>query len=613
MKVLDDFDGGAIGENFLATLHSSVHGAQDFSQLSRWLEQNTKHPMRPKENWTFAEHEYQIDILNSTWHEEFYQKCSQVGASELFVRMKLAMLGISEALTVIYVLPTSKFAMRFCKGRIDPVIELSAALKALRNKDVDSSEMKQFGHSFLYVTGSFGQSTAISVPAQALFWDEMDFCNQKNLTTFRSRMGHVKEDDLWFVRGFSTPTVYDYGVNAYFKKGSQGHYGCWCNHCRDFVQVDFFRDLVVPGFNRDLREWDKEDVDDPDLNIDACFFRCNTCRQEIPWANFLDPQKRHWIHKFNDRTIRSRQIAPFDVPAINAPARTLRQVKEYEVKGDWVNFKVGVPYEDASSSFLVESGVWTAGAEAAPPLSHRELAQLVSEKALEDMTPYLEWLWAQPQMGSSCTIGMDVGKTSWIVIMHHDGSGGRRVIYAERAQASNGSLLHRYLYLFHTFGCLVGVVDAGPDFTLSSSIVRALPGVVFACYYASAKDGQLQRLHVKPDEGVVSVLRTRTFDILVERFNSASLQFAKLREQQAIKSHLQAVKRVTEMVDDGEKGNKERAKWVSTDDDHFAHGTLYADVAGDLLFSYDGIKAMETGKGLAFGVLPSVGKFRMPG
>ena len=254
MKVLDDFDGGAIGENFLATLHSSVHGAQDFSQLSRWLEQNTKHPMRPKENWTFAEHEYQIDILNSTWHEEFYQKCSQVGASELFVRMKLAMLGISEALTVIYVLPTSKFAMRFCKGRIDPVIELSAALKALRNKDVDSSEMKQFGHSFLYITGSFGQSTAISVPAQALFWDEMDFCNQKNLTTFRSRMGHVKEDDLWFVRGFSTPTVYDYGVNAYFKKGSQGHYGCWCNHCRDFVQVDFFRDLVVPGFNRDLRE-----------------------------------------------------------------------------------------------------------------------------------------------------------------------------------------------------------------------------------------------------------------------------------------------------------------------------------------------------------------------
>ena len=46
------------------------------------------------------------------------------------------------------------------------MIELSAALKALRNKDVDSSEMKQFGHSFLYVTGSFGQSTAISVPAR---------------------------------------------------------------------------------------------------------------------------------------------------------------------------------------------------------------------------------------------------------------------------------------------------------------------------------------------------------------------------------------------------------------------------------------------------------------
>ena len=131
-KMLDDFDGGAIGENFLASLHNKVHGATDFTQLSRWLCQNTKHPLSPKENFTFFEHEYQIDILNSTEHEEFYQKCSQVGASELFVRMKLAMMGISEALTVIYVLPTGTFARRFAKGRVDPVIRNSPALKASR-------------------------------------------------------------------------------------------------------------------------------------------------------------------------------------------------------------------------------------------------------------------------------------------------------------------------------------------------------------------------------------------------------------------------------------------------------------------------------------------------
>lgn len=611
-RILDEFDGNAVGENFLASLHNKVHGATDFSQLSRWLEQNTKHPLKPKENWTFAEHEYQIDILNDTAHEAFFQKCSQVGASELFVRMKLAMLGISEALTIIYVLPTRSFAMRFAKGRVDPVILNSPALQAMKNKDVDSNEMKQFGNCFLYISGSYGQSAAISVPAQVLFWDEVDFCNQKNLTTFRSRMGHAKEDDLWFVRGFSTPTVFDYGINSYFKRGSQAYYGVFCGHCRDFVQVDFFRDLVIPGFDRDVKEWDKEHLSDPDVNVDACFFRCQHCNHELPWKHFLDPEKRHWLHTFEDRAIRSRQISPFDVPAINPPWRTLRQVDEYEVKGDWVNFKVGVPYEDASSSFLVDTANWSAGTELEPPLSHRELNQLVMEKGIETDTQFFEWLFTQQQISSSCSLGMDVGKTSWFVIRHVSGNE-RPVIHAERAQASNGNLKFRYLYLFYIYGCLMGVGDAGPDFTLSQSIVRALPGRAWACYYAASKDNQLQRIQLKAEEGTVSVLRTRTLDMLVSKFNNGQIPMAKLREEPTMRAHLKSVKRVTEVFDEGEKGSKEKARWISTDDDHFCHALLYSEVAADLVYSLDGIDAHERGRQSAIGILPSVGKFRPRG
>lgn len=609
-KSLETFDGNAVGENFLAGLHSKVHGATDFSQLSRWLEQNTTNPMKPKENWSFAEHEYQIDILNDVSHEAFYQKCSQVGASELFVRMKLAMMGISEALTVIYVLPTAKFAMRFAKGRVDPVISNSPSLKALLNKDVDSTEMKQFGNCFLYITGSFGQGAAISIPAQALFWDEVDFCNQKNLTTFRSRMGHAKEDDLWFVRGFSTPTVFDYGINAYYKKGSQASYACFCGTCRDFVQVDFFRDLVVPGFNLDLKEWDKEHLNDPDVDVDKCFFRCVHCSNELPWANFLDPAKRKWIHAFPDRAIKSRQISPFDVPAINPPWRTLRQIDEYEVKGDWVNFKVGVPFEDASSSFMVDTADWRAGPEVEPPLNPREMTEAVETYQLDSVAKFFDWVLDQPVSASNCSMGMDVGKTSWFTVLHL-GDTRRTMIHAERAQAANCNLLYRFLYLFHTYGCLTGVVDAGPDFTLSQSIVRSLPGRAWASYYSAAKDGQLQRLLLKPEEGVVRVLRTRTLDLLVRKFNGGQMNFAKLREESTLRSHYKAVKRVTEMYDDGERGTKESAKWVNTDDDHFTHSTLYADVAADLVYSIDGVDAQERSKGSTGGVLPMVGKFRM--
>lgn len=610
-KILDEFDGSAIGENFLARLHNAVHGATDFTQLSRWLEQNTMHPLRPKENWTFAEHEYQIDILNSTWHEEFYQKCSQVGASELFVRMKLAMMGISEALTVIYVLPTGAFARRFAKGRVDPVITNSPALKAALNKDVDSNEMKQFGNCFLYITGSFGQGAAISIPAQALFWDEVDFCDQQNLTTFRSRMGHAKEDDLWFIRGFSTPTVFDYGINAYYKSGSQAFYGVWCTHCHDFVQVDFLRDVVVPGFERDMTEWDKSCLDDPDINVNGAFFRCACCSNPLDWQNFLNPEKRRWIHTYPDRERRSRQISPFDVPAINSPARTLRTVADYEVLSDWINFKVGVPFEDALSSFMVEQANWSDGLEAEPPLTHRELAQLVEEKGLRDnLQGYVEWLVTQPRIASSCVIGQDVGKVSWFTVRHLDGRS-RRLIHAERALASQGSLLYRFLYLFHTYGCLMGVVDAGPDFTLSQDITRALPGAAWAAYYATEKDNQMQRLRLNELERTVTILRTRTFDLTVREFNSGGLRICKLREQEAIKNHLKAVKRVSEIKDEKEKGNRETAKWISTGDDHFAHSLLYSGVAADLVYSVDGMEAHERAAGAGVGVLPNVGKFRM--
>lgn len=612
-KSLEEFDGSAIGENLLSQLHSMVHGATDFSQLSRWIEQNTTHPKFPKQAWTFAEHEYQIDILNDISHEAFYQKCSQVGASELFVRMKLAMLGISEALTIIYVLPTAKFAVRFCKGRVDPVITGSDSLKALLNPSVDSSEMKQFGHSFLYIAGSFGQSAAISIPADILFWDEIDFCDQQNLTTFRSRMGHVKEDDLWFIRGFSTPTVFDYGINAYFKKGSQAFYSVWCDTCRDFVQVDFMRDIVVPGFDRDMKEWGKDCLDDPYIKIDDAFFRCSCCQQGLRWGNFLDPDKRKWIHTFPDRRIRTRQISPFDVPAINNPAKTLRHVEDYEVSADWVNFKVGVPFEDASSSFLVETASWGDGFELAPPLSPRELQQIVTEKGLDGNLPgFMEWLFTQPQIASSTSIGQDVGKLSWITIQAIGGPRQRKVIFAERVNQANCNLMFRYLYMFHTYGCVMGVVDAGPDFFLSQELARAMPGRIWACYYAQAKDNQLQRIKLDEEQGIVTVLRTRSIDELVREFNSGRLAMCKLTEEQAMRAHLKSLKRVKEMKDEGEKGSIEKARWVSTGDDHFGHSLVYSSVAADLVYTVDGLVAHEKASGGVVGALPSVGKVKIP-
>ena len=77
----------------------------------------------------------------------------------------LAMLHLFPGSTAIYTLPTTSFARQFTRTRVDPVIEASPLLKGMVPADNDSSELKQIGHSFLYVRGSFGQKAAISVPA----------------------------------------------------------------------------------------------------------------------------------------------------------------------------------------------------------------------------------------------------------------------------------------------------------------------------------------------------------------------------------------------------------------------------------------------------------------
>ena len=87
----------------------------------------------------------------------------------------------------------------------------------------------------------------------------------------------------------------------------------------------------------------------------------------------------------------------------------------------------------------------------------------------------------------------------------------------------------------------------------------------------------------------------------------------KLQEEEAFRQHLKAVKRVVDIVDENEKGTKERAKWIHTGDDHFCHSLNYANVAADLIYSIDGYEAVARRGSGEPGILPDIGKFRMRG
>lgn len=545
--------------NYLDRISTQASNVFDLTQIPEWLKRNTRNPLDPDQYWNFKGHEYQIEILSDMADEVVARKCSQVGASELWVRLMLAMMGLSKSITIIYVLPTTGFARKFSKGRIDPVIDKSPVLREVVNRDVDSSELKQLGNNFLYIAGSYGQNSAISVPAQGLFQDEVDFCNQTTLTTFNSRLGHNKPGE-YYKRSFSTPTVEKFGIDAMYQETSKAHYAVKCNSCHDWVAPDFMDDVEIPGFDGNLYTFEKEDLSNEFVLIDEAFIRCPSCRSPINWSVILNPELRQWIHEEPDNPKHGYQIIPIDVPEVNPISRTLRQISEYDRKKDWVNFKIGYPFSDAETSFLREA-----------------LDKYCTKNSLSRPED-----GSEVKLASRTVFGLDVGKTSWFtVLVHIDGE--NRCIYSERIRQDGDNYLgKRVMFLMKVFGCVKGVVDAGPDISVSKYLVDKNPeGKVWACYYTRQQKGTLENYKLNEAEGIVTASRTGCFDAMAKRFNSGKSCLTRSSELGTIQKHLSAMKRVDQTNDQGDM----ISSWISTDDDHYAHSLNYAHIAMDMLIS----------------------------
>lgn len=542
---------------YLERLKAQVRDRVELDKIPEWLCNNTSHPTKDGALWTFKNHEYQIEILSDTSDEVVAQKCSQVGASEIWVRMVLALMVMIKKINLIYVLPTSSFAKNFSKSRVDPIIHTSKALGVLLKKDVDSTELKQIGNSFLHIKGSFGQGAAISVPANALFQDEVDFCNPVALSTFNSRLGHAGPGE-YFKRSFSTPTVPGYGINAMYDESSQAVNTVYCRNCKDQVEIRYMEDVVIPGFDGSLMAFEKSDLNNPEYAIDDAFVRCNQCSNPLHMEDIINPEKRKWVHKFPNRSIHGYQIIPLDVPLINPIPRTLRQLEGYERKKDWVNFKVGYAYEDAETCFL---------------------AQTIKNFINGNSVPRPEDGDTQPRARNT-VFGLDVGKISWFTV-YQKVAHQQLVIYAERiVQDGNNYLGTRVNQLIKVFGCALGVVDAQPDISVAKYLVDSNPhGKVWACYYSRSQAKQLSNVTLSEADQVVSAYRTGCFDDLAKKLNSGLIRLTRSKENDTMLKHLGALKRVDQVNNAGEKVSH----WYNSGEDHYGHSLNYANIAFKML------------------------------
>jgi len=533
---------------FLERIRVASGRTRDLSRMAEWLCEHTRHPKNNKKAWTFKDHEMQIDIANETRHHVLIRKCSQVGLSELSVRISLAMLSIFPGSTAIYTLPTAKYAGKFAKSRIDPVVEASPTLSDLVPTGANSSELKQFGTSFLYIVGTSGQSSPISIPADMLIRDEVDFSNQSLLSMFFSRLGHA-QDGGW-IRDFSTPTVDNFGISAEFDESTQGRYAVRCGTCNEHAMPTFLDDVVVPGFDDKLIELTKDSLNDPRYDIDGAWLKCPACGNELTPEMLGDTDNREWVHALPGADIGGYQVMPFDVPFINPLPKTIRAIKQYERKADWVNFEMGMPYEDADNSFLESAIEGNTCISHVPPAMHA---------------------------ANGCVAGLDIGKTSWMLIGKPLDNKRVDIIHAERiVQNDDNHLVNRALELLKWYGVNRLVIDAGPDFTSVTQIIsKAYVDQAWGCYYVRSSKKNLSNMDVKDAEQIVTANKVGTFDDCSKAVNKGDVRFARMPESGTIKAHLMAMKRVSHNNATGDTVSA----WVGTGPDHYANALNYLMIA----------------------------------
>lgn len=529
------------------------------------------------EPFSFKDHEYQIEIMRDTHSRIAVRKCSQVGLSELVVQKSLGLSAVLKNNTIMFSLPTKEMATKFSKHRFDGAIEASDYYSGLLGAGDNSAGMKKLGTSHIYIIGTYGDKSAISTPAEMIFSDEVDFSNPIVLGKLNSRIRHAKALDARGNRGyvyrFSTPTAEGFGIDVDFQKGDQRYYLCKCEHCEHWVEPHYLRDFVIPGWDKSLLDFSRDNLDDPRYDTESAHILCSHCKRDL-FTSLCNPARRQWVAKKPDNWNHSYQVNPWDVPAYNTPQNIVRQYGDYPLKSDFFNFVLGLPFSDNDNSFQTDD-VWR------------------SQVCDVDL-----WLFQNCVVRYGTVGGMDVGKTCHLVVKIRAGTGWH-IIWMEKIHNTQQSpATPAVLERFDFYGMRKLCIDSGPDITLVNLLTSAREGIQAVVYTTV---GGYMAIEEKKAGDIINADRTKTLTLLMQDHNAGKLHYPHADQLKIeLFQHLATTKKIREPGADGVM----KEKFVKSDkQDHWVHALNYANIAG---------LACELLEGTAEGAaLPSVSTVRL--
>jgi phage terminase large subunit GpA len=499
----------------------------------------------------FRNHAPLAQIYSDMHPDQVYQKGAQIGLTGTVVN-KILWLGDHNNITVIYVFPTADDVYKFSKGRFGPVIKSNFYLRK-RMRNADNAMQKQIGHSWIYFKGAQKETQAISIPADGLVIDEVDFCPPDILDVFTKRLTASKSPFVW---RFSTPTIPGYGINALFDQTDQRHWLVRCDGCNRWQPIDFWKNVRKrKGVYR---------------------FVCYKCHRILRRRSGL------WVAKYPQK---ATDTVYDDAGRVTEPATGLRgyfvnplafgfitadkKAKDWEkaqkstranaIK-NFHNFDLGLPYVSGSS--------------------------LITEETIRS-SMRLDY-----NASGFNVFGCDQGDLLHWVVKHISPDGTKPIVAFGIV-----STFEEAWTKFNQWYCKIGIIDALPNKHSARQLVQKSYKKLYMAYYKDQNEALRERVEdsreKSKERNPYSYSRRETQTLLLDRAETLDTSAKDWLEGRAFLAksseviteeiwefirQMQAMKRD---IKEDTKGNP-RAVWVKTGPDHFRHADNFAAVAAEL-------------------------------
>ncbi len=218
------------------------------------------------------------------------QKCTQIGITELLIVLTLN--GAIKGRKIFYVMPTNKQLYKTIHDRFDLTVDNTPYYGKLKRKSgAQSVTMKHFGKGVVNFASSQVPGEFTGFPADDVYIDELDWCDQKTILMAKDRQGESSDPRTIFV---SNPTIPNHGISLKYEESTRDAHFEKCPHCNRWQVFDFFTHIVRRDDQNSYHLLDKE-FDINHKNDIRMFCENPKCSRVIP--RYSPSDKSCWVRE----------------------------------------------------------------------------------------------------------------------------------------------------------------------------------------------------------------------------------------------------------------------------------------------------------------------------